>query len=306
MKLAPIALFTYNRLIHTRRTLEALQKNEWANESELYIFSDGPKTEKEVNTIKETRNYLHTIDGFKSVTIIERETNLGLAANIISGVNQILDRYDNIIVLEDDLITSPYFLRYLNDGLALYENEKEVISIHGYLYPVRGPLPETFFIKIADCYGWATWKRGWDLFEPDGNKLLHSLIESKQEFAFDFQDTYPFTQMLKDQTEGKNNSWAIRWYASAFLKNKLTLFPGKSLVNHIGSDGSGTHSGFSDVLDTSISERRIEVSKIKIVQDEQAYKAFVRFFPKVSRPKLMLRIRRKMKTISQHYFQSNK
>ena len=176
MQIAPTALFVYNRLEHTKRVIEALQKNVLASESDLIIFSDGPKHEKDVKKIDEVRKYLKTIDGFKSIEIFEKENNLGLSNSIISGVTEVVNRYGKIIVLEDDLVVSPYFLEFMNNALVKYENEEKVISIHGYIYPIKNKLPETFFIKGADCWGWATWKRGWDLFEPNGQKLLDELL----------------------------------------------------------------------------------------------------------------------------------
>ncbi|HRU00618.1 MAG TPA: glycosyltransferase, partial [Victivallales bacterium] len=197
MKLAPIALFVYNRPWHTRQTVTALQNNELAAESELVVFSDGPKVEKNKEKtknneekVKEVRDYIKSINGFKTVKIIERTQNLGLANSIISGVTEIVNQYGKIIVLEDDLVTSPHFLRFMNEALDLYEKEEDVISIHGYVYPIPD-LPETFFLKGADCWGWATWKRGWDLFEPDGKKLLRELKEKKLLKRFDFNGTYP-------------------------------------------------------------------------------------------------------------------
>jgi len=241
--LSPIILFVYNRPWHTRQTVEALKQNELASESELFVYSDGPKNAQAEPLVKEVREYLKTVDGFKKVTIIEREKNYGLAANIIDGVTNIVDEYGRVIVLEDDLVTSPGFLRYMNEGLDMYENEEKVASIHGYIYPLKHPekLPETFFIRGADCWGWATWSRAWKYFEPDGQKLLTELQSRKLMKEFDFGGSYPYTRMLKDQIEGKNNSWAIRWYASAFLRGLFTLYPRYSLVKNIGMDGSGTH-----------------------------------------------------------------
>ena len=228
--IAPIALFVYNRLLHVQNTVEALQRNKFASESDLYIFSDGPSGEVEIENVLKVREYLKTIIGFKSVAIIEREENLGLARSIISGVTEIVDKYDRIIVLEDDLITSPFFLKFMNEALEFYKDEINVISIHGYLYPVKAQLPRTFFLRGADCWGWATWKRGWNLFEPDGKKLLYELKARKLKKQFDNNGAYPYTKMLEKQVKGKNNSWAIRWHASAFLKGKLTLYPGNSLI----------------------------------------------------------------------------
>lgn len=140
------------------------------------------------------------------------------------------------------MITSPYFLQYMNDALSLYKDIEEVISIHGYSYPVKRTLPDTFFLRGADCWGWATWKRGWKLFNLDSSDLYQQLQVNQQCYTFDFEGTHSYCKMLKNNIQGKNDSWAIRWYASAFLRNKLTLYPGRSLIHNIGNDGSGSHS----------------------------------------------------------------
>ena len=267
MKLNPIALFTYNRLRHTRQTVEALQKNELAEKSEVVIFSDGPRFAKDEEDVSSVRGYLKTINGFRKVSIVERDGNLGLASSIIAGVGEIVKDYGCIIVLEDDLVTSPHFLKFMNDALEHYQDDERVISVHGYVYPVSATLPETFFLRGADCWGWATWKRGWDLFEPDGAKLLAELRERGLERDFDFNGTYPYTKMLDEQTMGKIDSWAIRWYASAFLQGKLTLYPGRSLIKNIGADASGTHLGTTNIYDTEVSRNQVTVAEIPVEEN---------------------------------------
>jgi glycosyltransferase involved in cell wall biosynthesis len=204
------------------------------------VYSDGWKNESDRPAVEEVREYLRTVDGFKSVLVKRRESNYGLGNSIIAGVSETINHVGEVIVLEDDLVTSPFFLKYINRGLQLYEQHHKVISIHGYSYPSKVQLPETYFLKGADCLGWGTWKRGWDLFESDGRKLLREIEERNLSRSFDFDDSYPYTQMLRDQIDGKNTSWAVRWYASAFLKEKLTLYPTKTLVSHIGYD-AGTN-----------------------------------------------------------------
>ncbi len=282
MNLAPIVLFVYNRLEHTSRTVFALQKNILASESDLIIFSDAAKNEMGMDKVKEVRNYLKTISGFKSVRIVERPENFGLAKSIITGVTEIINQYGKIIVLEDDMVTSKYFLQYVNNALNLYEKEDQVISIHSYIYPVKVKLPETYFLKGADCWGWATWKRGWDLFEGDGQKLLNELKKRKLTKEFDFNSSYPYTKMLKDQIAGHNNSWAIRWYASAFLKNKLTLYPRESLIYNSGFDGSGTHCKIESNSNKTdqVENIKIELKKIEIKENIDAKLAVIYYFKK--------------------------
>jgi len=295
MSIAPITLFVYNRLEHTKKTVGALRENNLAKESELFVFSDGWKNEESRPKVEEVRDYLKTIDGFKKVEMIEKEKNYGLAESIIAGVTDIVNKFGKVIVLEDDLVTSPYFLEYMNKALDLYQNDAEVVSIHGYTYPIKNTakLPETFFIKGADCWGWATWKRGWDLFERDGQKLLRELEEKNLTKEFDFSDSYPYTNMLRGQIAGKNNSWAIRWYASAFLNNKLTLYPGKSLIKNIGMDESGRHSGKTDVYDTEVATNPMNLKKLDIKEDLEAREEFTKYFNSL-KPSIFERILNKI------------
>jgi len=293
MKFAPIALFTYNRPRHTQQTVEALLTNAEAKGSDLIVFSDGKKDSLSSPKVDDVRQYLKTIEGFKSVRIVEREENLGLAQSIISGVTEVVNEYDRIIVLEDDLLTSPYFLKYMNDGLSLYEHDERVISIHGYNYPIKETLPNAFFIKGADCWGWATWKRGWDLFESDGCKLLNELKRRKMLERFDLFGAYDFSGMLRQQIAGKNQSWAVRWYASALLQDKLTLYPGITLVQHIGSDGTGTHcgdDGGAGIFDGVVSNIPLEILDISVKENEKTLMAISHFLKRL-KPNILTRVR---------------
>jgi hypothetical protein len=278
-KLAPIALFTYNRLWHVRQTVESLVKNDCASESELFIFSDGGKNREDWHKVQEVREYLKTISGFKKIEIFENEYNKGLANSIIDGVTEVVNKYCKIIVLEDDMVTSRYFLRYMNDALGLYENDDDVACISGYIYPIER-LPGTFFIKGGDCWGWATWKRSWNLFEIDGKKLLNELKSRHWEDEFDFHGSYQYTQMLVNQINGENNSWAIRWYASLFLKGRLCLYPQKSFVHNIGCDDSGVHCGSTNSLNVQLVAIYEKIKKIPILENNECRKSFELFFKK--------------------------
>ncbi len=281
MSAAPIALFVYNRPWHTRQTVESLQKNEGARDSRLIVFSDAPRDEFQYEKVREVREYIRSIDGFKDVTIIERQKNLGLADSIISGVTEVVDQYGKIIVLEDDMISSPFFLSFVNKALNLYKNEERLISIHGYTHPVELPLPETFVLKHTPCWGWATWKRGWDLFEPDGLKLLNKVRDNKLTKKFNINGTYNFTRMLEDQVKGKINSWAIRWQAAAFINGKYTLFPGRSLIKNIGHDSSGTHCGTSNLFDVELSTSPINTYEIPLHEESDIVNAFEKYFKSI-------------------------
>ncbi|MCB5184123.1 glycosyltransferase [Methylobacillus gramineus] len=288
--LAPVALFTYNRPDHTKRTIEALVRNRLSADTDLLIFSDAAKNATQQNMVDAVRAFIHSIKGFKSLTIIERESNLGLAASIIDGVTTVINARGKVIVLEDDMVTSPYFLQYMNDGLTKYAEYQDVASIHAYVYPISG-LPETFFLRGADCWGWATWEDRWAWFEPDGSKLLAQLTVLDLLKKFDFNGNYSFSDMLRAQITGSNNSWAIRWHASTFLLNKLTLYPGKSLLRNIGNDGSGVHCGQTDSYSSQLRDEPLILGAIPLSESEQAFRQFEKFFKKnkVSRLRRLLR-----------------
>lgn len=278
MSNAPIALFAYNRLTHLRQTVEALAENDRATQSDLFVFSDGPRNPGVAEAVQQVRDWLPSIRGFKSVSVVMRPQNLGLASSIISGVTELVNRYGRVIVLEDDMVTSKYFLQYMNDALELYEGEEQVVSVHGYVYPVSTKLPDTFFLRGADCWGWATWRRGWNLFERDGRKLLKELEARALCRDFDFEGTAHYTNMLRMQIEGRNDSWAVRWYAAAFLAGKLTLYPGRSLVYNIGNDGSGQHCGVTDIYRSQVASAPVRVGTARLQEDGAARAAFVQYF----------------------------
>ena len=284
--LAPIVLFAYNRLDHLKLTISNLKKNNLANSSELIIFSDGPKNTSDIKKINSIRKYLKKINGFKKVTIKEREINYGLSKNIIQGISEILKKFKKIIVLEDDLIVNRYFLKFMNEGLTLYEKNKKVASIHGYVYPIKDIKNKiksnTFFIKGADCWGWATWKRAWINFDSDGKRLLQTLKNKKKIKEFNFNNNYNYFKMLSDQINNKNDSWAIRWYASCFLKNMYTLYPVSSFVKNIGIDKSGQNSKL-DLLNLGnkkFNKTYYRIKKEKVLESLIARKLFEDFFKK--------------------------
>lgn len=275
---AAVALFVFNRPDHTRRTVESLKRNKLASETDLFIFSDSFKFDSQAPSVQQVRTYLRGIDGFKSITVVERDRNWGLARSIVEGVSSLVSARGSVIVLEDDMVTSPFFLTYMNEALEKYHDDERIVSIHGYVYPVEAALPETFFLRGADCWGWATWKRGWDLFNPNGQQLLDELRRRGLMHAFDFNGTYPFSRMLKRQIDGKNDSWAVRWHASAFLADKLTLYPGRSLVHNIGNDDSGTHSGVTARLDSVLSNTPISLNNVAVQASPEGWRAFENFF----------------------------
>ncbi|GGE59378.1 glycosyl transferase family 2 [Pedobacter psychrotolerans] len=299
--LAPIALFVYNRPQHTERTIKFLQQNELAIESRLFIFSDGAKNALDGEKVAEVRSIIKKIDGFKSVKIFEKQENSGLANSVIAGVTKLITDYGQVIVFEDDLVTSPHTLTYFNEALNRYRNVEKVMHIGAYMYPLKAnDLPQSFFFRAATSWGWATWEHAWKNFEPDIDTLI-SKFDHQKKAAFSIDNTMNFWKQMQEFKKGKNNSWAIRWYASIFLKNGLTLNPSQSLVNNIGHDGTGVHSGINDIYNVVINPKPITEFPDLIQEDKKAYQTIKSFLAN-RKGNLMIRVKRFMKEKLAQYF----
>ena len=256
MSLAPITLFVYNRPWHTQKTVEALQKNKLAKESELFIYSDEVKNGDAQKSVDEVRAYIANIDGFKKITIIKREKNWGLSDSITDGVTKIVNKYGKIIVLEDDLVVSPYFLKFMNDALKFYKDEKKVWHVSGWNYPVEiDGLDDVFLWRLMNCWGWATWADRWKHYEKNIGKTLKEF--SKEEIdRLNLDGAEDFFGQVTANYEKKINTWAIFWYVTIFNKNGLCLNPAQTFVENIGHDGSGVHCGNSDTFTGSLSKNK--------------------------------------------------
>lgn len=290
MTLSPVALFAYKRPVHTRRVLESLVANECASKSELFIFCDGPARPEDTEAVKEVRRLVKSRQWCGKVNIIERYKNLGLANSIIIGVTELCDKYGRVIVLEDDLVLSPQFLNYMNDALEIYKEIPKVMHISGYMFPVRGELPETFFYRATSCWGWGTWKRAWDKFESNASELLPKFENKSLQYQFNINGSYDFFNMLKEQAAGKIDSWAIRWQAKVFLEGGFCLHPRASLVNNIGHDGTGVHCGSTEVFDVKISTHRVSNFPSDICENENAIKLMSEFFMSLKKRTLSGRV----------------
>jgi hypothetical protein len=281
-KRPPIVLFVYNRIQHLKRVVESLLLNQSANLHDLLIYSDGPKSISDSNKINELRSFLYTIEGFASVKIICRTSNLGLSNSLVSGISEVLNLHSSVIICEDDVCVSPVFLDFMTNALNIYYSNPNVYCISGYVYPTEEKLPENFFIRGADCWGWGTWRRAWDHFENDGEKLLNEIKNNGLIKKFNFNGSVNYYKMLKLSTKGKLDSWAVKWHASVFLKNGLTLYPSHSLVNNIGMDGSGVHSGNFRFLDCEINSLSVKIVDIPVEHSELALNSIINFFKKKS------------------------
>jgi hypothetical protein len=291
--LAPVVLFVYMRPAHTERTLRALAKNELASRGTLIIYSDAPRDTESLAGVEEVRRVVGRVKGFRHVEVRARQQNWGLSRSLTSGVSEVLAEHGTAIVLEDDIEVSPHFLSFMNEGLSTYAEDANVASIHGYVYPVKQDLPETFFLRGGDCWGWATWQRAWNHYQPDSSRLQREIRNRGLTRDFDLGGAFPFSRMLEAQAQGRVDSWAIRWHASAFLDGMYTLYPGRSLVQNIGNDGSGEHSGSGDAYQVTLAEGPIAVQRIPIEESLVARQEFAEFL-RSQRPSLTSRIRRRV------------
>jgi len=249
--LAPVALFVFNRPDHTERTLAALKQNELASETDLVIFSDAPKRETQAAAVAEVRKVINGASGFRSLEIIEREKNMGLAPSIISGASDLCRNYGRVIVLEDDLITSPFFLRYMNAALEAYKDVKNVFSISGYNYPSRIlRFPEDYKEDVYFCprncsWGWATWWDRWSTVDWD-MKDYEAFRDNKEERRRFNRTGDDMSEMLDLQMAGKISSWAIRFSYHHYKHNGLAVYPRHSYVCNGGLDNTGVHTKKGD------------------------------------------------------------
>jgi hypothetical protein len=244
---APIAFFVYKRLDHTKQTLEALAANTLAQSSDLFIFSDGPRGERDEEGVLAVRDYIRSIKGFRSVAIKEHEHNQGLAKSLISGITDLCDKYGRVIVVEDDVLTSKYFLQFMNDSLEKYECSEDVFSICGFwpLTPDVGD-DKTLFLNYFAVWGWATWKRAWDFYDYNAAGWEALLKNKRMAWDFDLDGRSDCTAILLSQVKDNINTWDVQWGWVIYRDKRLCAFPPYSFTTNIGFDDTGEHTSLRD------------------------------------------------------------
>lgn len=251
----PVLIFVYNRPKHTQLTLEALSRNFGADQAEVIIYSDGAKSQKDLESVNKVRLTCKKMLGFKKIEIIERANNWGLAANIISGVSEQMQKYGSVIVLEDDLITSPGFLKYMYDSLAFYKNSN-IFSICAYSPDIKVPndyVYSTYLSPRIGSWGWASWQEKWNLVDWNLQDFDNFIKSKKSRMKFEIGGD-DLSIMLLNQKTGKINSWAVRFTFGCFLVGGNNVYPVKSLIQNSGIDGSGTHMKKSSRYKSKITE----------------------------------------------------
>lgn len=264
--------------------LKSLMSNSLFDESQVFVFADGPKenaTVVDIAKIGAVKKLFEPLANNSNVTLCFSEKNRGLTTSIVSGISEIVNRYGKVIVIEDDLELSHVFLNYMNDALNLYENEERVMHIGGYMVPHNKDLSETFFLKAPTIWGWGTWKRAWNKFEVDAKILLKKLEEKfGKDFSYklDVNGTYNYTKQLNDIASGKLDTWDIQWSASIYLYEGLCLHPNNSLSKNNGFDGSGVHCYPSELFKNQKLSSSSKVKLQPLVIEDTALEAFTEFF----------------------------
>jgi hypothetical protein len=272
---APIVFFAYNRPVHTRQTLEALSKSHMAGESSLFIYIDGPKVNASAQTkanIEEVKKIAAEKQWCGQVNIIAAEQNKGLFKSITEGITKTVDQFGKVIVMEDDVLVAPGFLKYMNDALDLYENTPEVMHISGFSRDEFKTIPveaSTYFFYHTTCWGWATWKRAWDKFIPDALQVKHAVSSKGNIKKLNMDNTFEMFWGLKAIADGKFQSWNTVWHSVVFLNDGFCLHPSKSMVSNIGHDGSGTNCTPDDSFGINqLSEENIILTKIPLQENK--------------------------------------
>ena len=261
MSYAPIIIFVYNRADHFIQTYNALSACKEAKESDLFIFSDGAKNEAGKEKVGEVRTAVNSIKNsgdFKSVTVTESPVNKGLAASVISGVTEVINKYGKVIVVEDDCKVSPLFLGYINGALDYYESNKKIGSIAGYTPMID--LPDSYkhdvFAAYRSCsWTWATWADRWEGVDWELKNIKDFYKSPKLIRRLNSNGSDRFMRLYR-QTKGNGSSWSVRFGAHLVKNDLLTIYPVFSYNSNIGCDESGVHSKSDDA-----EKMRVDLSK---------------------------------------------
>lgn len=266
--LAPITLFVHKNPERATAILNALRKCDLAKRSTLTIYCDGPQSPREIADVQHVREIARNAGGFKGIDVIECVDFQGRSRLLVDGVTKTVSRHGKVIVVEDNLLVSPPFLRFMNEGLEKFAEDDRLISVCGFTYNLQAQLPETFLLKGAHCWGWATWQREWELFCPNPDKLVDELIEREQVYSFDGGGAEPLSQALQESGSDHQAMWSLCWMASALLHDKFTVYPGRTLVVNI--DCSAPESGVASVFENQLSSGAIDVEAMPAEADAAA------------------------------------
>lgn len=253
--LAPIGVSTYGRLQHLQRTITALQKNTLAQESELFVFSDAPRLGDE-DRVAAVRKYLRKIDGFKEVHVIERTENSRVVNNR-GGMRMLLDQFGKMIFLEEDVVTAPGFLSFMNQALTTYRNNDKVFAITGYCPPIDARKyisSDAFLLQTCNFWGFAIWKERYDQVSMQTPSCeVFKTILNPFSLASYMRIGSDMPHLFLLDAQGIIDAGDIKFAFEMWKKGSYLLIPTFSLSMSIGLDGTGVHCGMERKYDTEMS-----------------------------------------------------
>ncbi|WP_051233589.1 glycosyltransferase [Butyrivibrio sp. NC3005] len=284
---APVCLFTYKRIDSLKKVVDNLKKCSLSEKTRLYIFSDGARDESDLAEVEATRSFIHSIDGFKDIIIIERDNNIGLAENIMGGVTNVINKHKKVIVLEDDIVPNKFFLEYMNEALIRYADQQKVMEICGCSLPTdkdKAFLPQTFLLPWGGCWGWATWFDRWQYFERNPQKFVSQMTD-EDIYKLDRNGTDLIWQQVLDNASGKKKTWAVFWELAIYLHNGLVLYPNVDMCKNIGFDGTGENCP----IDIRFPKKKLKDQQItefanEIKENKEAMELVMKYSKKINRP----------------------
>lgn len=273
----PVLITTYVRLEHLKRTITSLRSNILAEQTDIFIASDFQKTIPDADKVAAVRSYLKSIDGFKSVTVIERDRNFGAAENESSALKVLFGKYEQVIVMEEDIVTATGFLTFMNAAFERYGTDERVFSIVGYCPPID--IPDSYQYDAFFLGRMSAWGCGFirDRYES----ILEITQKEFDEFAANKDLSQAFVDaggndlmvMLKNVAYGSLEALDVQCMYTQFIKNQVTVYPARSLVFNIGFDGTGIHCGKSNRFDVALSDKTTFLFPDEPVVDDRIVRA---------------------------------
>jgi len=242
-RLAPVALYTYSRYEHFKRTVEALKQNFLAPHTTLYVVSDAPSIDAHKPAVENIRNYVDDLRGFREVVRVYRDKNLGLKLSPPMAEKAILSDHGMIINMEDDNISSRNYLDFVNGGLQHFEDDDSVFSVSGYAPPTAGTDGggDFWFYPWNISWGYGLWKAKYDKFYP----LVNRYPALKKAGVLAAQNRHGglyVSDSLKRDYENKKYFPDAILCTEMFRQGARTVLPTVSKIQNIGQDGSGQSS----------------------------------------------------------------
>ena len=281
-KAAPVLVMTHTRLNHLKKCIQSIANCVESKETELYISSDSYRNELEKEKVIKIRSYIKSIKGFKKVTPILMNKNIGGSKVFIVSKKKIFTKYDSLIMLEDDIEVSNLFLNYLNRGLKFYQNDNKVFSICAfspYLFSENYEQikPELYKSNRWNGWGFGIWKDRYMKFEEFRNneafnKILMQDLNSKffrKKINSLSLEHYPhFLHSVKKNSKPEFD-FSVGYYCTK--KELFNIYFTKTHTINNGNDGSGLRAKNNRFLKQIMTEKKLHNKKFNFQSSDELY-----------------------------------